>query len=175
MSTCWYFLKLLSLLWETWWWWTERLKYKASCLQLCKWDFNSFCQLNECVEKALLNVPFCSKIAWGNWEEEGESLWSSHITNFSVMLIIPRNEISSRNRMCAAHQHGTKIKSFWQWASFWSSAEAGRWWLSFSVTYQLKILGGQFGEPLIIFQDSNDGDQVSRSKINKEHEHGPAA
>lgn len=52
---------------------------------------------------------------------------------------------------------------------------AGRWWLSFSVTYQLKILGGQFGEPLIIFEGSNDGDQVSRSKINKEHEHGPAA
>lgn len=43
-----------------------------------------------------------------------------------------------------------------------------------SVTYQLKILGGQFREPLIIFQGRNDGDQVSRSKINEEHEHGPA-
>lgn len=53
-------------------------------------------------------------------------------------------------------------------------SRAGQWWLSFSVTYQLKILGGQLGEPLIIFQGSNDGDQVSRSKINKEHEHGPA-
>ena len=42
-----------------------------------------------------------------------------------------------------------------------------------SLTYQLEILGGQFGEPLVIFQGSDDWDQVSRTKINKRHERGP--
>lgn len=46
-------------------------------------------------------------------------------TSHNVMLIIPRKEISSRNKMCATHQHGMKIKSFWQRVSFWSSAEPG--------------------------------------------------
>lgn len=29
-------------------------------------------------------------------------------TSHNVMLIIPRIEISSRNKVCAAHQHGIK-------------------------------------------------------------------
>lgn len=42
-----------------------------------------------------------------------------------------------------------------------------------SVTYQFEILRGQFGEPLVILQGSNDGDQVSRTNINERHEHSP--